>query len=261
MAQIRLFLPSLRSKRRCKRAVKILVRYVKPHPESGILIYRRQFPADLKSYVPGKVQGVKRSLGAKAMTAGAAMALAAASAEYDQLVTQARKAFTGSFDPLGRPLIGFLTAQFLHEALGDDERARKALSPIARTYEGRKDPEEDYIESRTMLVGRHGEHHAPSDPTGFDRPGIVDHWGPWVQDYSKSQGKLFDPQTEAFGDLCEAIAGAACDLWLAIDRRNDGKPDATPAPPMALAAPIVPKASVSPCHSSPRSTPTPKRKR
>ena len=216
------------------RAMNISIKYVFSEPKTGRLFYRRQFPPHLRELIPGKPQGIKRSLGAKDLSGpDAARRLTDARAEYERLASQAQKAATGTYDPLDPPMVGYLAARFAYETLLDDERHRKGLSVPPRSYAHRTDPESDYVESREMRWGRHGEVHMPDDPQGFDRQGIIDYWGPWTRDYTVALGHTFDPASEQFGNLCEAIADAACGAWLELDRRRDGSPSPTPEPPEA----------------------------
>lgn len=209
----------------------IAVQHVTKHPKTGRLIYRRQFPKNLRHLIPNGTQGVKRSLGGTSISApGVAQKLADARAEWEHKVAQARKVASGTFDPLDRPVIAYLASLYAHSAEHDDERFRKDLPPAGSSYKSRKDPEDDWRESRAML-------------DAFDRRGILDHWGEWVISYTRGLGYSFDPSSEAFGDLCEAVAKAACELWLTLDRRIDPEGPPRPAPTReAPEAPNGPKA-------------------
>jgi integrase len=201
----------------------ITVKYVFAHPKTAILCYRRQFPKALQPLIRGGARGIKRSLRAKHISApGAMQRWTEAQAEYDRIAAQARKVSEGRYDALDPPLIEYLAALYVHSAAEDDDRHRKALSPLERPYASRHDPEEDYEESREMIEGRHSQPSLPTDPQGFDREGLIAYWGPWVKDYTVALDHAFDPASEAFGDLCEAIAEAACALWLkTLGRRSD----------------------------------------
>jgi hypothetical protein len=218
----------------------IAVKYVFGHPGTGRLIFRRQFPKHLRHLIPNGHQGVKRSLGAKELSApGAAKALSDAREEYDRLVAQAHKVATGNYDRLDPPTTAYLAALYAHNAELDDERSRKGLSPIARPYASRRDPEDDWRESRAMLEA-------------FDRPGLVEHWGAWVAEYTCDLGHSFDAASEDFGDLCEAIAEAACELWLTLDKRIEPEgPIAAPTRAKPAAPPENARSKVTPLHLMP----------
>ena len=187
----------------------IVMRYVFSEPDTGRLFYRRQFPAPLRPFIPGKPQGVKRTLGGRTLSApGAAQRLTDAQAEYDRLLTQAHKMASGKYDPLDPPLIAYLASLYAHGVEEDDERGRKGLSVTPRPYETRRDPEDDWLQSREMLET-------------FDRPGILAHWADWTSGYTRALRYAFDRDSEAFGDLCEAMAKAACETWLVLDQRID----------------------------------------
>lgn len=229
----------------------IPIPHVTPHPQTARLIFRRQFPKALRDLIPNGHQGVKRSLGAKSLSSpGAMQALTNARAEWERKVAQARKVSEGRYDALDPPLIAYLAALYVHSAAEDDERRRKGLPPLPRPYAARPDPEADYEASREMIEGRHGEVPDASDPQGFDRQGMIAYWGPWLTGYTTAQGHAFDPASEAFGDLCETIAGAACTLWIeTLGRRADPQePFAAPTPqrperltgPQASSAPTLP---------------------
>jgi hypothetical protein len=68
------------------RAMNISIKYVFSEPKTGRLFYRRQFPPHLRELIPGKPQGIKRSLGAKDLSGpDAARRLTDARAEYERL--------------------------------------------------------------------------------------------------------------------------------------------------------------------------------
>lgn len=232
-------------------AMLIRIPHVTAHPQTGRLIFRRQFPKALRHLIPNGHQGVKRSLWAKSLSApGAMQALTNARAEWERKVAQALKVAEGRYDPLDPPLIEYLAALYIHCAAEDDARRREGLSPLPRPYAAREDPEDDYEESREMIEGRHGGEWAPSDPQGFDRKGLIAYWGPWVKDYTTTFDHAFDPTSEAFGDLCGAVAGAACTLWLeTLGPRSDQqiriaaptpKRPERPTGPQATSAPTLP---------------------
>ena len=212
-------------------AVKADVPYLQKVHKGGRLTYRRVFPVELQPFICAKAGGsrvhLKVSLGASSITASGAMdRYNAAAALYDRMLLQARKAATRTFDVIDPPTIAYLAELYRHTELARDERHRKSLSPATepQPFISRDDLEADWKNARTMLAE-------------FDRPGIVGEWGDWAIDYAATQGLTPDPTTEAFGDLCEALAHASGQLWLDLEARIDGKPNEPPPPPRSPHAP------------------------
>ncbi len=77
-------------------------------------------------------------------------------------------------------------------------------------YSPREDLEQDWEVSREML-------------TEYAGGALAEYWGAWAIGYAASQGYVLSPSDPEFGKYLEAIAAAACRLWLAVDRRNDAQ--------------------------------------
>lgn len=213
------------------------VQYIRPHPKTGMLEYRRVIPVALRPHVSGltgkPMSEIKRSLGARTINApGVPERLAEAAAEYDRLVSHARKVSQREFDRLDPPLIRYLADAYVHYHLAIDEAGRWGHAGPAVPIETRRDPEGVYDDCRRMLED-------------FDGAGLVEYWRDWATSYALSLGYLVDPSTEGFAQLCRELGNAACKVWLAVDRRMDKRPADTPDEPVVPAqavGPIAPQA-------------------
>ena len=203
--------------------MKVEVAYLQAHPRTGILYYRRAYPVELRPYIEGsggRAQ-LKVSLRVRSLNEPEAKALYDAAAKrYDAKLMKARKAAAGLYDPLDKPLIKYLADTFIHRQLELDEAGRKRQPSPDFPWESRRNPEEDYIESRKML-------------DAYDTDGLVEYWGEWAGSYTRSLGYTFDPFTSDFFALCYALAEASAQLWLVLDKRIDGRAAATPEAPAA----------------------------
>lgn len=202
--------------------MEVNVRYLQADPKTGVLRYRRAFPAELRPFVSENgrpLTELKVSLGARSLDQpGAKARHDEAAARFDRMVARARKLAAGAYDRLDPPLIKYLADRYLHHQLELDDAARWRQPLPAYQFDTRRDREADYEESRELLED-------------FDLDGLVAYWGEWAQAFSNSLGYTFDPRTPAFANLCRALGEAACQLWLAIDRRNDGFDAETPKEP------------------------------
>jgi integrase len=142
------------------------------------------------------------------------------------MIAKARRASatgaTITHDDLTPALIKFLADYYLATELADDEQMRWGRPPLKPRYASRPDIEQDYEDSREMLSGYRGD-------------ALQTLWGTWAVEYASAMGYSLDPAGPAFGKLLEAIASAACHLWLAIDSRRDAaKGESSPigTPPM-----------------------------
>jgi integrase len=218
--------------------------HLQTDPKTGILRYRRAFPAELRPYVSSDgrpLRELKVSLGARSLNSPEAKARhAAAARRYDVMVARARKLASGVYDRLDPPLVKYLAGNYLQRVLELDETARWRQPPPDIPFLTRRDYEADYEESRELLET-------------YDAAGLVEYWGPWALEYAQAYGHTFDASTPAFADLCRALGEAACQLWLALDNRIEGIPVATPKP---VAAPepieedsLPPKATLGPSRS------------
>ncbi|WP_226698838.1 hypothetical protein [Qipengyuania gaetbuli] len=202
--------------------MEINVRYLQADPKTKVLRYRRAFPVALRPFVTegGRaLTELKVSLGARSLDEpGAKARHDDAAAKYERLVSRARKLAAGAYDRLDPPLIRYLADNYIHHQLELDEASRWQQSLPHYQFDTRRDREQDYESSRELLED-------------YDLTGLVDYWGDWVSSYSQAMGYTFSRSDPQFPALCRAIGEASCKLWLAIDRRDDGKGAATPEPP------------------------------
>ena len=202
--------------------MEINVRYLQADPKTKMLRYRRAFPVALRPFVTEggrSLTELKVSLGARSLDEpGAKARHDDAAAKYERLVNRARKLAAGASDRLDPPLIQYLADNYIHHQLELDEASRWQQSLPHYQFDTRSDREQDYENSRELLED-------------YDLNGLVDYWGDWVSSYSQAMGYTFSRSDPKFPALCRAIGEASCKLWLAIDRRDDGKGAATPEPP------------------------------
>jgi hypothetical protein len=201
------------------------VPYIHPHPTTGHLNYRRRVPEGVRPFIPGKPREFVRTLAARTITApGATERLKAAEYEYELMIAKARKASaagtTTTHDALTSTLITFLAEHYLAAELASDEQLRWGRPPLKPRFANRADIEQDYEASREML-------------TGYESEALRDLWGEWAVQYAADMGYSINPNDPEFGRYLEAIAAAACNLWLAIDSRRDAAKGERDGPPIA----------------------------
>lgn len=195
---------------------------------SGILSYRRKFPRGLVRHIPSKSPGgrgrteFKVSIRARHLKEpGALDRYQEAERQYLKIVEKARRLATGTYTPLNGPLIEFLAKTYLHNQLALDEAGRWKRPGPEFPYASRSSPEDDYEDSRELLET-------------YDSEGLVAYWGDWTCSYADALGYRVDKGDPQFPRLCEAMAEAGVKLWLALDRRIDGRSTATPPKPEVL---------------------------
>jgi len=204
--------------------------YLHEHPKSGVLYYRRVIPGPLRPFITtgsGKpLTEIKVSLRCRAITdSGGHDRYNAAHKNAEARLTLAQKRVAKQYDRLDAPLIQYLADTFLQRHLEIDEASRWRLAPEAFPFETRQDREGDYEASRELLEE-------------YDLPGLVEHWRDYALSYSAALGYTLDSTTEAFALLCRALGEAACNLWLTVDRRNDGAELALTSNPAASNLPL-----------------------
>lgn len=208
------------------------VPYVHRHPRTGHLNYRRRIPANLRPYIPGKPTEFVRTLAAHSITApGASERQKAAEHEFEVMLVKARKASAAGvasvYDALTPTLVAFLADYYCSAELTRDEQARWGRPALKVQYASRGDREQDYIDSREMLAG-------------YQSQALNNLWGEWTVTYANAMGYTIDPADPEFGRLLEAIAAAACNLWIALETRIDasqGSGEGAATPPL----PAVPE--------------------
>lgn len=212
--------------------VEVNVRYLQSDPKTGMLRYRRAFPVELRPFVCEKgrpLTELKVSLRARSLDEpGAKRRHDEAAARYEAMLARAKRLAAGHYDRLDPPLIKYLAEKYLHHQLDLDEasRWRRPLPPYQ--FDTLRDREADYEESRALLAD-------------FDLEGLVEYWGDWALGFAQTLGYTLDPKTTDFADLCRAVGESACQLWLALDRRNDGHDASTPNEPSAPLRTVEPQ--------------------
>lgn len=202
------------------------VDYLVSHPQTGRLMFRRAFPADLRPFVPGRPVQLKRSLGAKNIAEPGAMdRFQAASAEYDRLATAARKMRDRAFDRLDDATLAYLAKLFERELQEDAEAAVRAGN-AEKERGGWQWHLDDFREWRLEQDGR----------------AAAEFWGRHARKLLEAHGKLLDPEDEeAFGAFCLALNDAAIAASGDVKARLAGEvlpiPPEPPAPGAAAKPP------------------------
>lgn len=208
--------------------MEVVLMHLQRDKKSGFLSYRRRFPTELVSLIPGKTatglgrKELKVSLKARDINQpGARARYAEAEAEYEAIVARAQRLASRSYDRLDSTLISELAGRYLHDQLKTDETMRWGRPHASPLYVTRGDPEEIYEDCRELLED-------------YDSQGLVDYWKDWVGQFADGLGYLLDPRDPELPQLCRELGEAACKVWLAVDRRIDGESVRTPKAPQKL---------------------------
>lgn len=210
--------------------MEMAVGHLRREKDTGVLTYRRRFPKDLVNFIPSQSPAGKGRAEFKVSlrtrdidAAGAKERLAEAERDYLAIVEKARRVASGNFHRLDERLIKYLADNYLHERLAIDEAGRWGRSGPVTAYSSRGSPEEDYLESRELLGA-------------YDIQGLVAYWRDWARIYADAVGFHLNPSDPEMPSLCRALGEAACELWLALDKRIDDISVTTPpaaVPPAA----------------------------
>lgn len=205
--------------------MEVVMQHLQRDRKSGFLSYRRRFPLELVPHIPSKSPTgrgrteLKVSLGsASAGDAEARKRYEQADQEFERIVARARRMASRSYDQLDAPLIAFMSETYRHDLLLDDENMRWSTPQAKPTYVTRGDPEEVYEDCRPLLETYDGE-------------GLAEYWGDWACDFADALGYLVSRSDPQFTALAKALGEAACEVWLAVDKRIDDHSVATPASP------------------------------
>lgn len=205
--------------------MEVVMQHLQRDKKSGYLSYRRRFPLELVPHIPSKSPTgrgrteLKVSLGsANASDPKARERYEQADREFDRIVERARRLASRSYDQLDAPLIAFLAETYRHQLLLADENARWGTPQEKAVYVTRGHPEEVYDECRPLLEA-------------YDADGLVEYWREWACGFADALGYLLSPTDPQFRALSKALGEAACEVWLAVDKRIDDHAVATPAPP------------------------------
>lgn len=92
----------------------IMAKHIQQDKRTGRLMYRRAFPADLRSYIPGNLRELKRSLGSTSLDARAKIISAEAEQEFDRIVQVAKRRAANTSRTLAIGDIAFLVQTYAH---------------------------------------------------------------------------------------------------------------------------------------------------
>lgn len=226
----------------------VMTEHVQADKNTGRLMFRRAYPANLRSFVPGNRRELKRSLRAKSLKDPEAQRLLSeAEAQFDRDIVLATKAAAGRFDPLDSATIAYLAEAFRVEALEKDEEARwenpekELLSAIAaqagilsnfrgsersRWAKKRRETLEASIAHSQYLLG-----------TG-DMEGIREVWAWEAEQFALARGMRLDTASRDFDTLCRNLCSASQTAAETSLSRLDGEQIATPEePPLPCPSP------------------------
>lgn len=210
------------------------LKYVHRNPKTGLLSYRRAYPADLQPHILNTPQQLKRSLKATRLEeAGAVNRYQVAHQEYETTIAAALKKLKGRYDVLDSPMIKYLADVFRVEWLVlDDELRRSGNECALESQEGGID---------WML----------SDWREWEARGklyeIVECWGPQAGQLLDKQSIALAPNdTDTFDLLCFEINKAAIVAAKECLARFNGQrtidtPEAPQRPFQSLKEPIAAK--------------------
>lgn len=170
-----------------------IVEYTQKAP-SGLLYYRRAFPADLQPFVPGTPKQLRKSLGSSSITApGALERYQQAAVEYGRLTSIARKAKSGAFDALDDQTIAYLIEVFQR----DTHEGAKRQVEQGKAEEGR-------YAWDWMMTDEYRQWRVDQD---VDEAKAF--WGRWARGLLDIEGLIVAPEDRSFGRLCMALNDAA----------------------------------------------------
>lgn len=222
--------------------------------KSGRLNFRREYPRELRPFIPGSPYELKRSLGRE--DRGLSERFAKAAAEYEAVITMAKKAAQQIFDPINPLAIEFLKEAVRHQSLADDEAARwdqgerELFATLASQLGAAGLP---FAGSYTTASGRNDRLWAKRGETldiveaayrhrlsRGDIAGIVELVGFEVEELTASFGLRFDPSSPEFPSLCRAYVEASLSAIDDMRKRLAGVSVSTPPEPAAQLSSAVP---------------------
>jgi integrase len=206
------------------------VKHLSTHPKSGVLRFRRAFPADLRPYIPGSPVQLTVTLHAKSyQDKGAQKRFRAASAQWEAVVERARKAAQladkvaeQGFQPLTPEVISFLVDAYRAQELALDEEVRLAPEPSARKY-GRMASLQDSTQSELAWARR--------VRGAGDIEEMAKYWGWVAADFALAHDIAIDQSAVEFPDLVREFHDVNIEVWEAIIQRLDGQKVPTPEEP------------------------------
>ncbi|MXP15693.1 tyrosine-type recombinase/integrase [Altererythrobacter confluentis] len=180
--------------------------YLRRDKKSGLLTYRRRFPQELVPFIPSKSPSgsgrkeLKVSLKASSMNHPVARArYEEAERMWGEIVDQARKRASGTFDQLDAETIAYLASHVVNEGLEIDAEVRLLPEPADRKKQRAQTLAavtlEDLTEWREMrAVG--------------DIEGIIGIWGYEAASLAEVEGFRLDQNSPSHVALCSAIHDA-----------------------------------------------------
>lgn len=222
----------------------MLVHHILRHA-SGRVSFRRQYPPELRPFIPGP-NGIgptvlKVSLGREG-TPGFLGRYEAALAQWEATVAQARRLMLGQYDTLDGPMIAEIVEAYRVAELQADTVRRWDSAAKARATQVTESMKEtgllppdassshaaDWTHSVRLAAGVIVEMARRLHANG-DLEGIVEAWRPIALSTAESRGRLIHPSGPAFGALCVAMNDAAVSAHEDIIQRLDGAFIPTPA--------------------------------
>lgn len=209
----------------------IVVKHTKKHA-SGRVDFRRAHPPGLLPFIPGKAGQKwaehKVSLGLQG-SADFGSRYDAAILEYETIISRARRAEQGAYDPLDAPTLAYLAELFRVRWLERDDRDRWALG---ETYAARmKEGLEWELDDFRQWAGE------------GDLEAVTERWGTAAVELLRVAEKMPDPADhDGFGRLCAALNAVAIGLSDTLWARLRGEIVQTPPRPEPPSTPR--KASV-----------------
>jgi integrase len=226
----------------------MLVKHILRHP-SGRVSFRRPYPPELRSFIPGPggkgPAELKVSLGREG-SPGFLSRYEAALTEWDSIVSKARRRQEGAYDRLGSAIIAYLAEAYRVEVLEQDEEARWSLeerslfkSTAGALAEGRRAAANLWVGVEARRWAAKARETLEASLPEYQRlraegdlGGIVECWREEALDLADARGLTIDPRNdEGLSRLCRALNDAAISAGNDRLRRLGGEEVPTPAQP------------------------------
>ncbi|WP_157222302.1 hypothetical protein [Novosphingobium sp. AP12] len=230
----------------------VKIKYLGPDPKTGVLRYRRPFPAPLVPFAGDHGESLtelKVSLGARSISeAGAMERFQAAARRFEAMAARAKKRREKRFDCLGAPEIAFLSETYRSQQLAQD--AHRRLDPVSKARA-------EWLTERMAATGLEVPPHRPTArwtvavkeatevalrcyrdfAADGDVDGILSAWRGPALDLTSSCGYLVDETADDFRVLCIRLNETAIEVHEAELQRWEGRVVPTPASPTPVMSP------------------------
>lgn len=222
--------------------MEVVLMHLQRDKKSGLLSYRRRFPQDLISFIPGNSPSgggrseLKRALGVRDLREPCGTErYSQADSEWAEIVGKARKRASGAFDRLDAETIAYLASHLVTEGLEIDAQVRLTPEPVERKRQRAQRLSEatmdDLVEWREMrAIG--------------DIEGIVAIWRDEAEGLAEMEGYHVDRSSSSFSALCSAIHDAQITAAEGTLERLKG--NILPTPPMPARPKNAPSAAQAP---------------